>query len=257
MSAPVEASVEAVLDPDGVAVVTFRRGRHNYFDHPLILELVRTLEDLGGRGARAAVLRSGVRHFCAGADFSGGPNPGGGAEHIYDLVPRLLAQPVPLVAAIGGGAIGGGLGLALAADFRVASTQAYLTANFTRIGLSQGFALSLTLPRLVGVQIAADLLYTGRKVGGAEAAALGLVDRVVEPAELDAEARRFAAGIAASAPLAVATARRALRADLSPEVVAEVLRRERAEQSALKSTADFAEGTRAARERRRPVFRGE
>ena len=93
--------------------------------------------------------------------------------HLYDFAIRLFEQPLPIVAAIQGAAIGGGLGLAMAADFRVAAPEARFAANFALIGIHQGFALSVTLPAVVGQQAALDLLYTGRRVSGAEARALG------------------------------------------------------------------------------------
>jgi enoyl-CoA hydratase/carnithine racemase len=249
---------ESTVDVDireHVAVVTFSRGRNNYFDYDLIETLASTLEGLRETDARAVVLRTTSRHFCAGADFVGRSADHDARGHVYDIVPRLFAQPLPVIAAVGGGAIGGGLGLAMVADFRVATPSAYFLANFTRIGVSEGFALSLTLRRLLGPQVAAELLYTGRRVSGEEAAAIGLADRMVDQDNLDDAAFALAAEIAKSAPLAVATARRALRADLTAESVTEALRRERAEQKPLMATEDFREGVRAWRERRTPEFR--
>src|SRR5258708_4930807 len=92
----------------------------------------------------------------------------------HNTVVRNLQAPIPVVGAVQGAAVGGGLGLACAADFRVASPQSRFSANFARIGLHQGFALSITLPAIVGQQRAAQLLYTGRRIGGDEAASFWL-----------------------------------------------------------------------------------
>src|SRR6478735_2835632 len=251
--------VETSLDDDSrIATVKFRRGRYNYFNVELLSTLADTFENLGTQGCRAIVLTSSGRHFCAGADFtSNDPSPPGApSSPIYDVVPRLFAQPVPVVAAIGGAAFGGGLGLALVADFRVASPQTRFAANFARLGIRQGFALSLTLPRLVGLQRASELLYTGRTVHGDEALAMGLCDRLMEAEHLERGATELAQAIASSAPLAVAAIRRALRGDLSRQVRA-TLDDEWTDQTALKLTADFREGVVASKERREPVFRGE
>ena len=152
-----------------------------------------------------------------------------------------------------GAAIGGGLGLALAADFRVVAPEARLSANFARLGFHQGFGLSVTLPRLVGHQRAAELLYTGRRVDGDEALAMGLADRLVPLDEVRDAAFAFAADIAASAPLAVESIRATLRGDLAEQVAA-ATDHEMAEQLRLRRTADFAEGAKAMSERRTPRF---
>jgi enoyl-CoA hydratase/carnithine racemase len=159
------------------------------------------------------------------------------------------------VAAVQGAAIGGGCGLALSADFRVATPASRFSTNFSRLGFHHGFALSVTLPRIVGEQMAADLLLTGRRVGGEEARAIGLCDALTEADELLPRALAWAASLAASGPLAV----RAIRATLRQEFVERVvlaMAHESAEQERLRVTADFAEGVRASAERRDPRFTG-
>jgi enoyl-CoA hydratase/carnithine racemase len=249
------ASVQVSLDAGThVGIVTFSQGGENRIDIALLDELIAGLTRLVSEGARAIVLRSGSKHFCAGVDVQRRAGPSGG-RHLYDAVPALFAVPVPLVAAVDGSAVGAGLGLAVAADFRVATPGARFWANFTRLGFSPGFALSATLPRLIGVQRAAEMLYTGRRIDGVEAERIGLVDRLVEGELLDEAASELAAELAASAPLAVAAVRRTLRSGLLAEVEA-TLTAERGDQEKLMRTADFAEGLRAARDRRRPEFQG-
>ena len=148
---------------------------------------------------------------------------------------RMFAAATPVVAAVQGAAIGGGLGLALSADFRVASRSSRFAANFARLGIHHGFGLTVTLPAAVGAQAALELLYTGRRVRGEEAHALGLCDRLVADDELRAGAHALAAEIALSAPLAVRSIRQTMRGDLADRVRA-ATQRERAAQAPLFAT---------------------
>ena len=241
---------------DHVAVVRLNRPPNNFFSLAMIEELADALEGLDDdRHCRAVVLAAEGKHFCAGADFSsGGSNDT--TTDLYRAAVRLFRTGTPTVAAVQGAAIGGGLGVAMAADFRVAAPAARFSANFARLGFHQGFGLSVTLPRVVGEQHAAALLYTGRRIGGEEAARIGLVDQLVELDALAPAARAFAVEIAASAPLAVESIRDTLRGDLADRVAAATVHEAR-EQARLRSTPDFGEGTRAMAERRTPNFTGD
>jgi 2-(1,2-epoxy-1,2-dihydrophenyl)acetyl-CoA isomerase len=244
---------------NGVAVVEICRPPANYFDVALIEGLVEVLNDLDATGqVGAVVLASQGKHFCAGADFAGTSDVAEvsadeGARALYGAAARLFGTNLPVVAAVQGSAIGGGLGLALAADFRVASPQSRLAASFAAIGLHHGFGLTVTLPRVVGAQRAADLLLTGRRIDGTEAYRIGLVDRLTDDESLRAEAVSYAAEIAANAPLAVRSIRATIRSGLA-DAVAAATDHERSEQAWLRQTEDFAEGVRAVSERRTPVF---
>ena len=248
--------VEIEIGDDYVATIELRRPPNNFFSLEMIDGIADGLESLGDDPrCRAAVLCAQGKHFCAGADFS----PEGArytTEDLYAAAVRIFRTHTPVVAAVHGAAVGGGLGLALTADFRVAAPEARFSANFARLGFHQGFGLSVTLPRLVGPQVAADLLYTGRRVPGEEAARLGLADRLVDRDEVRSEAHAMARAIAMSAPLAVRSIRATLRGDLADQVEAATFHEHR-EQDRLQHTADFAEGSRAMAERRTPEFRGE
>ena len=252
--------VTAELGEDFVAEVEIHRTPNNFFDVALIKGIANAYEWLETDGScRAIVLCSEGKHFCAGADFnqesSAAPLPEEGAVSLYQEAVRLFRGKLPVVAAVQGAAVGGGLGLACSADFRVAAPEARFTANFARLGFHQGFGLSATLPLIVGNQRALELLYTGRRINGEEAFRIGLADRLAPLDEVRTVARDLAGEIAKSAPLAIRSIRETMRGHLA-DVVAEATDREDAEQIRLRSTADFAEGTRASFERRDPVFTG-
>jgi enoyl-CoA hydratase/carnithine racemase len=235
-----------------VALIEIRRPPANFFDEALLTELADALLALDEDDSfSCAVLASQGKHFCAGADLRG--MGAAGIRRVYRQAYRIFSGRTPVVAAVQGGAIGGGLGLAMVADFRVAAPDSRLTANFARLGFHPGFGLTVTLPAAIGQQRALELLYTGISVNGDEALAMGLCDRVDEDPR--AAAIEFAAEIAASAPLALpairATMRRAMVAD-----VAAALDVEATAQAALLHTTDFAEGVAASVEKRTPVFTG-
>jgi enoyl-CoA hydratase/carnithine racemase len=245
---------------DGFVVTAeLNRPPANFFDETLIAGLADMLDELGSDpGCRAVVLCSAGKHFCAGADFSNRSTErgvGDSPSRLYRQAIRLFRATVPIVAAVQGSAVGGGLGLACAADFRVASPETRFVANFSKLGFHQGFGLSVSLPEIVGRQAATEMLYTSARVDGVRAREIGLADRLVPAGELRAAAATLAAEIASAAPLAVASIRATMRDGLAERVEA-ALERELAEQQRLSQTADWAEGIRASAERRPPVFEG-
>lgn len=227
---------------------------NNFFSLAMIEALANELEALDrDQACRVVLLAADGKHFCAGADFASASTYS--TADLYTAAVRLFRARKPVVAAIQGAAIGGGLGVALSADFRVAAPEARFSANFARLGFHHGFGLSVTLPDLIGRQRAAELLYTGRRITGDEAGMIGMVDRVVPFEQLETAARELAAEIAGSAPLAVESIRSTLRGDLADRV-AIATRHEMNEQERLRATDDFTEGTRAMAERRTPNFTG-
>jgi enoyl-CoA hydratase/carnithine racemase len=251
--------VEVTIDDDYVATAEIRRPPNNYFDLDLIESLAQTFAALDADpSCRAIVLCSEGKHFCAGANFgkggdreetTGGVRP----RHLYDAAFDLFSTKTPVVAAVQGAAIGGGLGVACMPDFRVASPEARFSANFARLGFHHGFGLSATLPPIIGMQRTLELFYTGRRLKGEEAAEIGLVDYLVPADQLRAKAHELAAEIAGSAPLAVQSIRETMRGDLAAKVRA-ATDREKAEQDRLQRTNDWKEGVRAMAERRPPNF---
>jgi 2-(1,2-epoxy-1,2-dihydrophenyl)acetyl-CoA isomerase len=250
----VNEGLTVCVDEDHVATVEFDRPPHNHLDHELVAALADAYAALDEDPAcRAILLCSTGRHFCAGANFAAPGQAAAGA--LYAQAVRLFAAATPIVAAVQGAAIGGGLGLALSADFRVASPSSRFAANFARLGIHHGFGTTVTLPQAVGTQAALDLLYTGRRVRGEEAHTLGLCDRLAAEGELRSVAHAFAAEITASAPLAVRSIRQTMRGDLADRVRA-ATEREQERQAELFATEDFREGVRATAERRTPRFTG-
>ena len=253
---------DVYLQPFGyVTVVEIRRPPYNFFDPGLIESLVEVFEYLDGIDeCRAIVLASEGKAFCAGADFQSDSgtdlfedDPQRGAGNLYRYAVRLFRAKKPVVAAIQGPAIGGGLGLALVADFRVISENARFAANFVQLGVHAGFGISHVLPRIVGVQKAGLMLLTGRRVGPREALEMGLADVLTTAAEVRAEAIALASEIAAAAPLAVESTRMTLREGLADAVERQV-QREFSEQLRLAQTEDHAEGIKAVTERRTGHF---
>ena len=245
-----------------VAIVEIHRPPNNFFDYELIRAIADTYEMLDADDdCRAVVLCSEGKHFCAGADFSARESWGqtqldAQAGQLYREAARVFSARKPVIAAIQGAAVGGGLGLACSADHRITCAEARFAANFARVAFHQGFGLSVTLPRLVGETQASLLLLTGRRVSGADAVAIGLAEQLVPQGEVRAAAQALAAEVASSGPLAVQSIRATLRGGLA-EAVVKATEHELAEQSRLRKTQDFGEGIKAMSERRPPVFTGE
>jgi enoyl-CoA hydratase/carnithine racemase len=236
-----------------VALVEFSRPPHNYFDGALIGAIADAYEELErGGSCRAIVLCSEGKNFCAGANFAD-KNPAEG--DLYEQAVRLFTAGLPVVAAVQGAAIGGGLGVALSADFRVASSDSRFSANFARLGIHHGFGITVTLPLVVGPQRALELLYTGVRLRGEAAHAIGLCDRLVSSDQLREAAVGMADEIATSSPLALRAIRRTMRGHLADRI-REATAHEAAEQAKLFGTRDFREGVNAAAERRPPRFTG-
>ncbi|CAO3427882.1 enoyl-CoA hydratase/isomerase family protein [Azospirillum endophyticum] len=239
-----------VLQDGPVSIVVFERGAQNFFDLGLIKELADTFEEIDRRPEqRAIVLASQGKVFCAGADFNDPAVREAEPGALYREALRLFRCRKPVVAAIQGAAIGGGLGLALVADFRVAAPEARFSANFVQIGIHPGFGLTWTLPRLIGERAAALLFLTGRRINGEKAAEIGLVEELVPLSDLRSAAVALAQELAGGAPLAVQATRQTLRGDLA-DAVARQTDLELAEQLRLFETDDFREGVRAITERR-------
>jgi len=252
----------AVEVHDFVAMVEIRRPPHNFFDVNLIGQLALAIDVLDSTSdCRAIVLAAQGKSFCAGANFGGNDAPAdptkrdAGTRQLYREAVRLFRASKPIVAAVHGPAIGGGLGLAVMADFRVTCPEATFSANFTKLGFHPGFGLTVTLPELIGKNPAALMFLTSRRIKGDEARRIGLADVLVSQEEVRPAAMALAREIASCAPLGVMATRATLRRGLADRVAA-ATEHELAEQSRLRATEDFSEGIRASNERRQAQFKG-
>ena len=213
------------------------------------------------REIRCVIITGTGANFCSGADFRssildrGHELPHEASFGIYRPVLTILEVGVPVIAAMNGHAIGGGFGLGLVCDLRVANREARYGANFARLGLHSGMAISYLLPRVAGVPLAAELLFTGRIFSGAQAAEMGIANHAVEPGEVLARARSLADEIAACAPVAVRMLKRSLYRGLGwdPRSAGEI---EALLQSRTIEMEDAKEGVAALLEKRAPRFRG-
>ncbi len=246
-----------------VALIEIQRPPHNFFDHALIGQLADACESLDNEAqCRSIVLAAQGKSFCAGANFGDGsgqqilddkkPKP---TNHLYQEAVRLFGTKKPIVGAIQGAAIGGGLGLALVPDFRVTCPEGRFAANFTRLGFHPGFGLTHTLPALIGQQHATLMMYTGRRIKGEEAVAMGLADMLVPLDQVRSAAMELAEEIAISSPLGVLETRATMRVGLADRVKA-ATDHELSIQNRLRQTEDFQEGIAASSERRLPNFQG-
>jgi enoyl-CoA hydratase/carnithine racemase len=205
---------------DHVAVVTLTRAdKHNALDVPMFEGIIGAAERLMEEpGIRAVVLHGDGQSFCSGLDIMSIMAAGGGLDGIVDPlrgeVPNWfqrtahnwLRVPVPVIAAIHGNCLGGGLQIALAADIRIATPDARLSVMEVKWGLVPDMSISRTLPRLVSIDVAKELTFTGRVFDGTEARELGVVTRLADD-PLSA-ARELAAEIAGRSPDAVRAAKR-------------------------------------------------
>ena len=247
-----------------VALVEIRRPPNNFFDIPLIKEIASAFESFDDDiQIRAVVLAAQGKAFCAGANYGDGstldaqgrrPNePGAGVAPLYIEGNRLFRTKKPIIAAVHGSAVGGGLGLAMVADFRVTCPEARFCANFTRLGFHPGFGLTVTLPAAIGQTKAALMLYTSRRVAGEEAYAMGLADALVPQQQVRDAAIKLAREIGENSPLGLIATRMTMRGDIADRV-RKATDHELEEQTRLRKTEDFKEGVKAAFERRAPNF---
>jgi len=260
MRSPFGEHVTVTMD-GYVAIVTFNRPPHNFVSVDFLRNLADAMDSVEAETkARAIVLQADGKTFSAGADFSPSTDVGisgmDAVRAVYNQAVRLFGTKLPIVAAIQGAAVGAGLGLALVADFRVASPEARFVANFVKLSFHPGFGLTHTLPRLIGPQRASLMFLTGRRIKAEEALMWGLVEQVVPAQELRPATLRLAAEIAANGPLAVAATRNTLRGKLSAAVQAQLDDVEYLEQARLRETEDFREGTRSVAQRRPGNFVG-
>ncbi len=249
---------------DAIGVITLDRpdNRNSMTPELLAAFAVASAAARADRTARCIVITGTGSCFSSGADFKNELLPEGElrAPHertysLYEPFLSILDIAVPVIGALNGHAVGGGFGLALACDLRVGALGAKYGANFVRLGLSPGMAISYLLPRVIGLPRASELLLTGRLVDGAEALALGILNRAVEAADVMTTAMALARTIADAAPLAVRATKRAIQRGLDLHV-RDAARAEAFAQAETVATDDSREGSAALLAERARAFRG-
>ncbi len=249
---------------EGVLLATLNRPeRMNTLSPDLIAALTETVRMASEDDeVRVLVITGSGRAWCAGAEI--GPNRPGYEPTRYERMQRSASEAtieafarcdVPIIAAINGVAVGGGFGLALCCDVRIAAESARIGSIFARRGLATDFGVAYWLPRIVGAARAFDILYDGQPYGTQDALALGLVNRVVPDAALREEALTYAKKIAAGAPLAMTATRRLVHQSLEGQS-ANVSALEWQAQWAMLQTEDGREGFQAFLDKRPPAFKG-
>ncbi len=259
------AGTELAVERKGAIEIWTIQGeaRRNSLTMALLRELGARVSAAGSdRTLRAVVFTgAGDRAFCAGADLKERARMSAEEVHgfhaaVRDALLGIERAPQVFVAAMNGAALGGGLELALACDLRVAADGAELGLPEVGLGIIPGAGGTQRLPRLVGVARAKDLVLTARRIGAAEALAMGLVSRIAPAARLMAEALALAEQVARNAPIALRQAKRAIDAGLQLPIEEALALENRLYQDCLGSK-DRVEALRAFAEKRPPIFTGE
>ena len=248
---------------DRLTVVTINRPEAlNALNSTVLRELTMAIEHVSMAQDVGAIILTGAgdKAFVAGADIREMANLSGLEMRAFSEMGRRLGDAMaacnkPIIAAINGYALGGGCELALACDIRIASDRARIGQPEVNIGIIPGFGGSQRLPRLVGAGWAAEMIFTGDPVDAATAERIGLVNRVVPPAQLLEEARALARKILEKGPAAIALAKACLRAAQEMPLSAG-LDFETAAFGVVGSTQDKAEGMKAFIDKRKPSWTG-
>ncbi|PRO64656.1 enoyl-CoA hydratase-related protein [Alkalicoccus urumqiensis] len=233
----------------------------NALSSTLLLEMTAILETWAeSREIRAVILGARGKTFCAGADLkerleTAEENVWSAVENIRHPISILSRMPQPVIAAVQGGAVGGGMELTLACDFRIASERAQFQLAETGIGVIPGAGGTQRLPALIGMQRAKEMILAGRKITGQEAAVWGLALKAVPHGQLYSEAEALAYQISRKAPLAVRAAKYAMDHGAAVPLEQGMEVEKQAYQGILPSE-DRLEGLRAFQEKRAPEFHG-
>jgi enoyl-CoA hydratase len=263
--------VNTTMASDHVALVELNDPpRYNALTTGMITGLMDALRALrNDRTARAVVIAAQGKGFCAGANLSGGDEPPERAkdrgpvgiiymhqEHLAEMIVAIRELPLPVIAAVHGGAVGGGLAITLACDLRIASDDAFFASQFIRVGLSScDVGTSYMLPRLVGPTMAAELMLTGRRFPAEEAFRLGMLNRVVPRDALLDTAVELGEQIATNSEYGVYMTKLGMWANLDAPSLRHAIELENRTQVLGCFTGNMAEASEAFREKRDPVWK--
>ncbi|HWM87631.1 MAG TPA: enoyl-CoA hydratase-related protein [Kofleriaceae bacterium] len=254
-----------VTDRDNVRWIQLHRPEsRNALTIEINRELIAALQGAVAAGARAVVLSGASGHFCSGLDLKEamrtGPRSPADMEHdmrayFHGLIRAVRAVEAPVVAAVDGPAVGFGCDLALACDLRLVTERAVFGEIFVRRGLMPDGGGTFSLPRLVGVGRALELMLTGDSISGGDAVRMGLANRLLPPEAFEGAVWEFAIRLAKGPPLVMRRIKRAVYESLHGDLDA-ALEREAVGQLELLGSADFLEGVAAFLQRREPKFSG-
>ncbi len=268
MSEATQAAAPVLLESvqDGIALLVMNRpDRMNALNNELATALNGTLTRIAADDSvRTVVITGAGRAFCAGGDLAV-IGKGRESNNSKDLEPILRAgmgavlkirtMPQPVIAAVNGAAAGAGMNVALAADIRISAEEAMFGQNFAKVGLFPDYGGTYFLPELVGPSKAAELFYTGDMISAQTALSLGLVNKVVPAAQLEAEVKTLAQKIAGGPPLAIRAVKKVLFGD-QKAALERALEAEVEHQMKCFVSEDCLEGVHAFFEKRGPQFRG-
>lgn len=251
---------------EGVATLVMNRpDRLNALNNDLSTSLNAALGRISeDESVRVVVITGGGRAFCAGGDLAaiGKGRAAGATQELEPIlrsgmqaVLKIRTMPQPVIAAINGPAAGAGMNIALAADIRIASEEATFGQNFAKVGLFPDYGGTYFLPQLVGPAKAAELFYTGEMIDAKTALDLGIVNKVVPAAQLEAEVKQLAQKIAEGPPVAIHAIKKSLFGSEKKKLM-EALEHEVQEQMRCFLSEDCSEGIRAFFEKRSPKFHG-
>jgi 2-(1,2-epoxy-1,2-dihydrophenyl)acetyl-CoA isomerase len=246
-----------------VAQITFNRPQvFNSMHHAMRQELIEALDTCAADAAiRAVYITGSGRAFCAGEDLQEVVDPNGPSltdiisTGYNPIVSKIRNLPKPVVCAVNGVAAGAGANIALACDITVAAMSASFTQAFSKIGLIPDSGGTWTLPRLVGLQRAAALMMLSDKISASEAAAMGMIWKVLPDETFAADSLQLAITLAQMPTRGLALTKQALNAAASNDFNAQ-LDVENELQTAASQTHDYKEGVAAFLEKRKPVFTG-
>jgi len=259
------ADLELRQEGEVVWATMNRPDRLNALSRNLVTELREFFVGLyWRRDVRVVVLQGAGNAFCAGLDLKERGDPQGSRSigagltrqrEISEIVIAMRRCPQPIVACVNGAAAGGGFALALASDVRIATPKTRMNAAFIRIGLSAcDIGVSYFLPRMVGSSVAAEYMLTGRFIDAQRAYQLGLVSRVVEPDQLEAEAKGFVEDMLHATPLGLRLTKEALNHAIDAQGLEAAIAMEDRNQILASSDGDFQEGVQAFLEKRKPHY---
>jgi 2-(1,2-epoxy-1,2-dihydrophenyl)acetyl-CoA isomerase len=254
-----------VAKADAVTTITINRAQiKNAVDAGTMIAMREAIEACESDGTRCIVITGAGGAFSSGADIMAAMQAGGGADDVHRVLteayaPTLLAirgSSWPVIAAVDGVAAGIGCDLALACDLRLASARARFSEIFIKVGLIPDGGATYTLPRLIGLGRAMELMFTGDMVDADKALQWGMANAVFAAEEFAEQVQAYAARIAGQAPLALTRGKRAMLAAQTEGDYAQALAREAASQREIFTSEDGFEGFQAFVEKRPPVWKG-